>query len=286
MKLKHIVLRLLVSIPIAIALTTSPSNLTPTETTYVDIAIAAPAEQAAEIDFSPQIFLPTAHKNVENDFDSWTYLPIIYKKDCSDFHDTFSDPDTGWPVVEDEYVRAAYLDDEYQVLTKQGGYAFTFGAPTCDRENYEIRLDARWSGTPGNTYGIVFGIVGNFEQYYLFDMNTEIQHYRLYRRDLQGFEPIVRPTPSDAINADTASNRIAVTREGTAITLSVNGTTLGTWDDDGISGPAGVGLITSSYDDVATADARFDDFHVNDLPMGGLTSQQQSRSERIEIPGF
>jgi len=201
------------------------------------------------------------------------FLPLVLKNYCPDFFDDFSNPASGWWVGEDSYVRAEYLSGEYRVLSKQAGYFYLFDAPTCNRENYVVELDARWSGTPGSSYGIIFGITSGFNQYYLFDMNTDYRQFRLYRRDPTGFTLIVPPTPSSAINGGTASNHMKATRNGSSITLEVNGTVLGTWSDSAISGLTGAGLVSSPYSNNPISDARFDNFRVTDLVGAGAAAQ-------------
>jgi DNA-binding beta-propeller fold protein YncE len=207
------------------------------------------------------------------DFVPRAYLPLASRNFCADFYDDFSNPASGWPVGEDDYVRYEYLGGEYRVLTKQSGYLYLFGAPTCDRLSYVVELDARWSGTPGNSYGIIFGVTSGYDRYYLFDVNTDYQQFRLYRRDPAGFVPIVPPTDSSAIHGGTAANHLKATRDGNSITLEVNGTVLGTWSDGAITGLTGVGLASSPYLDLPASDARFDNFRVTGLPGSGLIAR-------------
>ena len=90
------------------------------------------------------------------------FLPTCLKNYCPDFFDDFSNPLSGWPIAEDDYVRFGYLGGEYQILTKKAGFFYLFNSPSCDRENYVAEVDARWVGAPGSGYGIVFGIDGDF----------------------------------------------------------------------------------------------------------------------------
>lgn len=193
------------------------------------------------------------------------FLPINFKDYCPGldyFMDDFSNPASGWLVDDNDFVRSAYINDEYQVYTKQSGYFFLFRAPTCERENFVVEVDVRWEGETGNSYGLLFGITEGFQQYYLFDINSDYQMYRLLRRDPGGFTQLVPPTMSSAIHPGANSNHLAVTRNGGAITLAINGSTLGTWYDYGIVGKTDVGLVTSAYNSDPTSDARFDNFQV------------------------
>jgi len=196
------------------------------------------------------------------------FLPVCFRQYCADLFEDFSDPAGGWPIGENDHVRSEYREGEYRILTKQGGYFYLFGAPTCGRAGYTVEADARWVDTPGNSYGLLFGIQSNFSRYYLYDLNSSARVFRLYRRSPSGFAVIVPPTQSYAIRQGTESNHLRATRSGNAITLEVNGTVLGTWYDGQISGLSGVGLVASSSTTMAFSDARFDNFWVVGLPGG------------------
>jgi len=215
------------------------------------------------------------------------FLPIIARNYCPpDYFDDFSNPASGWSVGEDDFVRSEYLNGEYRVLSKVGGFFYLFRAPACDRENYVVEADMRWEGTPGSSYGLIFGLAADFSQYYLFDVNTDFELFRLLRRDPGGFVTVVPVTPSGAINGGTASNHLKATRNGASITLEVNGVVLGTWSDGAITGLTGMGLISSPYLNIPTSDARFDNFRVTDLPGGGAQAGILFRPEahREELP--
>ena len=176
--------------------------------------------------------------------------------------------------MNDSFVRSEYPNGEYRILTKRAGYFYLFRAPTCNRLKYTVEVDARWVGTPDASYDLVFGITSGFEQYYLFDINTDYRKFDLVRRDAGGFTQIVGPTYSAAINGGTASNHLKVTRNGDQITLEVNGTVLGTWSDGTIGGRTGAGLVTNPYSGNPTSDARFDNFSMASLPGSGAPAQE------------
>jgi len=207
----------------------------------------------------------------------YLYVPLVARDYCPDFFDDFSNPSSGWSVGEDEYVRVEYLSGEYRVLSKNGDYIYLFRAPACARQNYTVEMDARWVGGTGDSYGLLFGITGNFSQYYMFDMNTDYQMFRLYRRGPSGFTQVVPVTYASAIRSGTSSNHLKVTRNGSQITLAVNGTTLGTWYDGAITGQTWVGLMSSPYSDVPVSDARFDNFSVTTLQATGAAVETGSQ---------
>lgn len=191
------------------------------------------------------------------------YLPVTFRNYCPDFIDDFSDPASGWYVWEDEDASWEYLDGEYRILSKNDYYEFYYAdAPTCARENYTVEVDARWVGEPGNSYGILFGIIGDLDQYYIWDMNTDYQEYGLWRFDGNEYHTIVPITSSYDINSGNASNHLKVTRYGNKIELEVNGIGLYTWTDNNITGATYTAILSSPYEGYPTSDARFDNFSI------------------------
>jgi hypothetical protein len=205
------------------------------------------------------------------------YLPLVTSGiACGDFFDNFSDPNSGWPVSDTSTALREYRDGEYRILSKQSGFLFLSKSPACDHYNYFVDVDARWVTTTGNSYGLLFGVVSDFSQYYLFDMNTDVQQYRLLRRNAGGgFTTIAGPTPSSAIKAGLATNHLQARRLGSQITLYVNGTWLGDWTDGMIGGRTGTGVVASAYSVMPSADARFDNFAMV-APPAPMQSQSNS----------
>jgi len=207
----------------------------------------------------------------------WAYLPLAAGRYCPDFYDDFHTA-SGWFVGDDDYVRTEYLGGEYRILAKRGGYLYLFGAPTCDRESYTVTVDARWEGKPDGGYGILFGMQDDYSHYYFFDVNADYQAFRLYRRGPDGFTPLAVAN-SSAIHAGRATNRLAVTRDGSQITLYANGVALGTWWDGEITGLSSVGLVSSAYTNGPASDARFDNFSVVSLPTDGARARSSEGTD-------
>lgn len=122
------------------------------------------------------------------------------------------------------------------------------------------------NATRMSIYGLIFGLQEDFSKYYLFDMNTDSQEFRLLRQDPSGFKEIVPIKHSPAIRKGTVSNHLKVIRNGVQITLMVNGTGLGTWTDGKITGMTFVGIATSPYIDLPYSSTYFDNFSVVNLP--------------------
>lgn len=212
------------------------------------------------------------------------FIPIGFNNYCPDFIDNFSNPLSGWPIGEDDYVGFGYLNGEYQIHTKKAGFVYLFNSPSCDRKNYVVDVDARWVGVPGSGYGIVFGIVGDFDQYYLFDINTDYQMYRLLYRSPSGWETLISPTTSNSINSGIATNHLNVIRNNTLINLKVNGTTLSVLNDNRISDLTGAGIVSQPYDKEPNSDARFDNFSMGTLGTNNGNSLDMSISIESNAP--
>jgi hypothetical protein len=92
-----------------------------------------------------------------NLFLSKTYLPAVTRNYCANFFDDFSNPFSGWPVGESDFVLAQYLNGEYRIQSKQP-YLFLFRSPACERDNYVVEADVRWDGTVSSDIGLLFGL--------------------------------------------------------------------------------------------------------------------------------
>ena len=189
-----------------------------------------------------------------------SYLPIVFRNFCSDFFDDFSNLGSGWFTGEDGDFRAEYLNGEYRFLVKQMGWTWLLRAPTCDRPQYIVEVDARWAGDPGAGHGLVIGIVGNLDQFYTFEVNTDYQEYAVWYFQDPGGWVLISYGNSAAIQPGGGTNHLKVTFEGLNFTGEVNGSPLITWA--GTPGELGVGLTVTSYSDLPNADAGFDNFKV------------------------
>ena len=213
-----------------------------------------------------------------------SYLPLAAGSYCGPFIDRFDDEASGWPVGEDDQALAAYLGGEYQIRSKQAGYVFLFESPACARDDYVVGADARWSGAPGLAYGLIFDMTGDFEQYYLFAINSEYQVFWLDYFGPGGWARLIEPVETDKINQGSATNRLNVTRNGSKIALAVNGVVVHRISDGRVSGMGGVGVFAIPYEDRPAADARFDDFVSRDMNQVGLTAVAAGRPSAMTQP--
>lgn len=211
------------------------------------------------------------------------FLPTIARNYCADFFDDFSNPFSGWPTGESNFVLAQYLNGEYRVQSKQP-FLFLFRSPACERDNYVVEADMRWDGTASSDIGLLFGIKAGFSQYYLIDIFTDSQAYGIYRRNTDGSFTSIGGGGPPNVRPGTQINHIKVTRSGGQIILELNGGYAGTWFDNTITGPTRTGLAMAPYEDAPIADARFDNFRVTTIGAGAL-SLPNLMPERAANPG-
>jgi hypothetical protein len=212
----------------------------------------------------------------DNDPINYIYLPCVMRP-CTNFFDNFSNPNSGWYVGDGDYLKVEYVNGEYRMLSKQDGYVYSVSSPSCARENYSVEVDAHWSSSSGNLYGIIFGLIGNFDSYYLFGVNSDYQYYRLDRWHNGGWTEIIPWKASSAIDAGFSTNHLMITRVGDQISLKVNGTNLESVTEGSLTGLTFTGLTISPYDDYPTADARFDNFSTVTLAGSGSSTSSENQ---------
>ncbi|MCB8953263.1 MAG: hypothetical protein H6650_14755 [Ardenticatenales bacterium] len=212
------------------------------------------------------------------------YLPYASKTGCVDpgFFDTFDDPASGWPIVDDNWVKTQYLTANgnglYRIAPKEidtNAPYYVFFAPTNSRTDYVVETDIRWTGDPGvSVGGIVFSTKPDQSEGYLFgiyanpdpDYADYYQKYGVLKYNIQSSELtfLVLPTTSTAIIPGNEFNHLKVTLEGDVFTLEINGVELDTVYDPNLNSPSIVGVAMTPPDVFVPnqAELRVDNFHV------------------------
>jgi uncharacterized repeat protein (TIGR01451 family) len=216
------------------------------------------------------------------------YLPVCLNRFCRDYFDDFSNPASGWSVINNANVRSQYKAGEFRVNSKLPNY-YLFRAPTCEHRNFIVEADVRWTKVTEAENGLIFGITGNFEQFYMLIIYTipDLKGYHLYRYGPDGLVYLGGTYTSDLpINGGAASNHIKITRLGNQIIAEANGTWLETWKDDTIIGLGGAGLVSSASDKQTTTDAYFDNFRITDLNVDGEAANDGQAAPAIGLDGM
>ena len=149
-------------------------------------------------------------------------------------------------------------------MSKQAGYLYLFRAPVCPFETSAIEVDVRWDKQVGSDIGLLFGIVGNFDEYYLLDVNTDHKAMAVLRRDSSGLRLITPIFYNIPLNRNgLPANHLKVNRDGQGVTVYVNGDSINLYPwGVNWSGPTYAGFAFSPYSNEPVADARFDNFRV------------------------
>lgn len=192
------------------------------------------------------------------------FLPTVINQAsvCPDFEDTFNNPSSGWAIGENALVRYGYTNGEYRIASKNDKYFYLFKSPTCNQEDYTVEVYAHWVGAPGSSYGIILGLTNNFNSYYMFDVNTTTQTYRLLFKEGNTFETVISSAYSNVIKPGNQTNHIKITHLKNNIFIEINGMLLSTIYGRTFPDRSYTGIVASPYLGLPNSDARFDNFQV------------------------
>lgn len=197
-------------------------------------------------------------------------MPVIANAYCRfDFCDSFENPDSGWPILNNTNYELNYVNGTYQMRIKQPIIALA-GAPFPSVTDFFIQTSARWTTTNGaqtdGLYGLIFGANATLEDYYTFyvwldhpDLDTA---YTLRQVEGSTVTPLINWTKTTALLKGTNTNHLTVIKQGNDIDLIINDTTVATYQEPTFSTPGFVGLLTANLD---KADARFAEYLIQNL---------------------
>jgi hypothetical protein len=213
---------------------------------------------------------------------STTYFPIILNNYCPPVYaDDFSDPGSGWPINDTGNTLYEYLNGEYRVLV--GNTDWSAGArPDFKASNYIVAVDVRNATGVYGSYGIIFGLSEDWNQFYTFEIYPP-GDYAIFRYSSNTWI-LLTSGYSTSINIGTATNRLKVERNGSLIRAYANGQLLRSISDGSYTGSRHVGLIASSYNQ-PNVDARFDNFAVYPLACGAAATALGEGDETPDLDG-
>ncbi len=190
-------------------------------------------------------------------------LPVLSNQYCGDFTDDFSNPNSGWPVFESDLRRLEYVGGEYRLLTKQAGYVYLMGAPTCPRGDQTVEVDLRWVGTPGSDIGLVIEEVGPTGNLYLVMIDVTSTLYAVIRYDPSGNPSVIsQGYTHGSMQTGNGTNRLSVDMAGGIIRIRNNGWNITHFNYQPASTLAWVGVAAAPYSNQSVVEARFDNFRV------------------------
>ncbi len=191
---------------------------------------------------------------------SHSSVPIIDWKYCRAtmlFADDFSDPASGWPVLDTGTVLYEYTGGEYRILMDEPGM-WAGAHPGLLFTDFSARVDARNVNGVYGTYGILFDVAGDWSHFYALEVDPFGLYYYLYRVINDNWVTLSEGLAP--INYSSATNRLQIDRQGSQIDVYANGQLLASVQDSSFLGPFAVGLIGFSYG--SPVDLRFDNFTV------------------------
>lgn len=208
---------------------------------------------STDLDYAQQItFTPVAT----------VYLPLTLKDySLPLYSDDFSDPASGWPVVDTGSISQGYLDGEYSMTVIYGQDTRLIAAPGFEASDYIVTVDVRNPSTMDNgMHGVVFGLSADQSQYYTFEINN-FGFYYLSRYD-SGTSTDLDSGMLDYLQQYT--NTIKIERNGSQIKAYVSDHLVTSVSDATYTGSRQVGVTILSGSDASGA--YFDNFAVYAIP--------------------
>jgi hypothetical protein len=198
------------------------------------------------------------------------YLPLTFGPPCGNFFDDFSNPESGWPISEDEIGMSGYTNGEYQVKFNEAGWRY-FARPGVQATDFIVEVDVRKVSDGYGTYGILVGISDDWSEFYSFEIDPE-GYVRFYTYQY-GTWYIQQESWKPSINQGNTTNHLKIVRNGQSIRAWVNND----FEEEYMwvsgheyTGQRYIGLIVSNYDD-PNLDVRFDNFSMEALSCGAGT---------------
>jgi len=210
----------------------------------------------------------------------FNYLPIVSNPCPFLYFDNFSDPTSGWPIIDTGTSLLEYNQGEYRILVRPTNRfaAVRSGFKAVD---YRVSVDLRNVTGVDGSYGIIFGAKPDWSGWYSLEIYPD-GWFGIYRYDQNDWTMLYEAyTP--AIHLGVQSNNISVERNGSSITAYANGQLLTSINDSYLMGEDYLGLINYSYSQ-PNVDIRYDNFKV--IPAGCVDNQTLSESSILGQPGW
>jgi hypothetical protein len=175
--------------------------------------------------------------------------------------DDFSDPESGWPIVDSIYALFEYQSGEYRILSRDN-FLTAFSTAGHRLEDLDVRVSVRTTGNPPGAYGLVFGYMPVIpsEEYYIYLVWPDLQEWNLIRFNFGvGYEVMFWGVTGD-IHTGTQSNRLRVVRHADFLSLAVNNRQVFNTNIDLYSGSRLIGVIQAPLE--LFTDTRFDDYEL------------------------
>jgi hypothetical protein len=189
-----------------------------------------------------------------------SYLPVCVKPCPVLFFDDFSNPSSGWPIVNNNINWLGYFEGEYRIVMVSG-QNFGIAIAPARAQDYKVTVDLRNATNIPGSYGILFAY-DELHGWYTLEIYND-GWYGIYRYDAYGGAKLAEAY-SPFINQGTAKNQISVARSGSLITAYANGHLLTSVSDSTFTVQTQFGLINVAYNQ-PEVDVRYDNFTVDPI---------------------
>jgi hypothetical protein len=174
------------------------------------------------------------------------------------FADTFSDPGSGWPVLDEPMGAVGYAQGAYRIVVRQQGSLY-WATPRQRATNAAVEVQAEFlAGSQDDYYGIVCRLQDANNFYYL--VVTNQGKYTVGRYVAGEFTALLPAgwEQSDALETGMGNNRLRAECAGDRLKLFANGVLLAE-AQDGTFGEGEFGLLAAALGE-ADLEVRFRDF--------------------------
>jgi hypothetical protein len=193
------------------------------------------------------------------------YLPLLVNNYLPPFSyfDDFSDPGSGWHIIDIGDVRVGYQDGEYEILLRYELWSAGILAPIDAVGDCSVEADIRRHAGSEGLYGLIFGLA-SWDHFYTFIVDPDRGYYTVILEETGDWSPVIDWTFSPYINSSpNVANHLKVEHKGGQITLYINGHLLTTANADANTGCLRVGLHADSASSFDPVSIRFDNFRVS-----------------------
>lgn len=203
---------------------------------------------------------------VDGTLDKFIFLPMI-NNNYVNFFDDFSNPNSGFPILDTSTNTYQYINGEYQILNKTSSYlgAVSLGYKL---EEFKFEVSMRRVGSAKGFYGLVYWLDDTWSNYYLFMISPDTAEiFQLKYTTSAGFTLVSVTSPNSSVNLGNAINRVGIRQyrewdgsypEGLTTRFVINGSTEGSPSYPIPEGAFRVGFFAAPID--ANHQVHFDDF--------------------------
>jgi Tol biopolymer transport system component len=175
--------------------------------------------------------------------------------------DDFSNPDSGWPAVDNDDAKYEYRDGVYELEVKPANRLYRVPLPDKVYADFDLKLDATLvEGPDAGYYGIVFRFLNHDNQYF-FRISTD-GRIRIDKKAAGEYTTLVGWQESPAVNTGQATNHLRITCEGTQCSAYVNDQQVATIDDDGFM-QGQIGLVAGNPADLGGTKVHYDNLLID-----------------------